>query len=84
MADDAMAGVYAHLVLRIAVMMAPAWLAGSELCGPGSTAAIIAVGSELLTPRKDRHQLALHHAGPERPRASPWRSRRSSATTATS
>ncbi len=28
MADDAMAGVYAHLVLRIAVMMAPAWLAG--------------------------------------------------------
>ena len=27
MADDAMAGVYAHLVLRIAVMMAPAWLA---------------------------------------------------------
>jgi phosphatidylglycerophosphatase A len=27
MADDAMAGVYAHLLLRIAVMMAPAWLA---------------------------------------------------------
>jgi phosphatidylglycerophosphatase A len=27
MADDAMAGVYAHLVLRVAVMMAPAWLA---------------------------------------------------------
>ena len=27
MADDAMAGLYAHLVLRIAVMMAPAWLA---------------------------------------------------------
>lgn len=27
MADDAMAGVYAHLVLRIALMMAPAWLA---------------------------------------------------------
>jgi phosphatidylglycerophosphatase A len=27
MADDAMAGVYAHLVLRFAVMMAPAWLA---------------------------------------------------------
>jgi phosphatidylglycerophosphatase A len=27
MADDAMAGVYAHLVLRIAVMMAPGWLA---------------------------------------------------------
>jgi phosphatidylglycerophosphatase A len=27
MADDAMAGVYAHLVLRILVMMAPAWLA---------------------------------------------------------
>lgn len=27
MADDAMAGVYAHLVLRIAVMTAPAWLA---------------------------------------------------------
>jgi phosphatidylglycerophosphatase A len=26
MADDAMAGVYAHLVLRIAVMLAPAWL----------------------------------------------------------
>ena len=27
MADDAMAGVYAHLALRLAVMMAPAWLA---------------------------------------------------------
>ena len=27
MADDAMAGVYAHLLLRLAVMMAPAWLA---------------------------------------------------------
>ena len=27
MADDAMAGVYAHLVLRLGVMMAPAWLA---------------------------------------------------------
>jgi phosphatidylglycerophosphatase A len=27
MADDAMAGVYAHLMLRILVMMAPAWLA---------------------------------------------------------
>ena len=27
MADDSMAGVYAHLALRIAVMMAPAWLA---------------------------------------------------------
>lgn len=27
MADDAMAGVYAHLVLRGAVMVAPAWLA---------------------------------------------------------
>lgn len=27
MADDAMAGLYAHLVLRIVVMMAPAWLA---------------------------------------------------------
>lgn len=27
MADDAMAGVYAHLVLRGAVMMAPAWFA---------------------------------------------------------
>lgn len=27
MADDAMAGVYAHLALRIAVMIAPAWLA---------------------------------------------------------
>ena len=27
MADDAMAGVYAHLLLRIAVMLAPAWLA---------------------------------------------------------
>lgn len=27
MADDAMAGVYSHLLLRIAVMMAPAWLA---------------------------------------------------------
>jgi phosphatidylglycerophosphatase A len=27
MADDAMAGVYAHLVLRVAVMLAPAWLA---------------------------------------------------------
>lgn len=26
MADDAMAGVYAHLLLRIAAMMAPAWL----------------------------------------------------------
>ena len=26
MADDAMAGVYAHLLLRIAVMLAPAWL----------------------------------------------------------
>ena len=26
MADDAMAGVYAHLVLRIAAMIAPAWL----------------------------------------------------------
>ena len=27
MADDAMAGVYAHLVLRVAVTMGPAWLA---------------------------------------------------------
>ena len=27
MADDAMAGVYAHLVLRIGLMVAPAWLA---------------------------------------------------------
>ena len=26
MADDAMAGVYAHLILRIAAMTAPAWL----------------------------------------------------------
>ena len=26
MADDAMAGVYGHLLLRIGVMMAPAWL----------------------------------------------------------
>ena len=27
MADDAMAGVYAHLVLRLGLMLAPAWLA---------------------------------------------------------
>jgi phosphatidylglycerophosphatase A len=26
MADDAMAGIYGHLLLRLAVMMAPAWL----------------------------------------------------------
>lgn len=26
MADDAMAGIYAHLLLRLSVMMAPAWL----------------------------------------------------------
>jgi phosphatidylglycerophosphatase A len=27
MADDAMAGVYAHLVLRVGVMFGPAWFA---------------------------------------------------------
>lgn len=27
MADDAMAGIYGHLLLRLAVMMGPAWLA---------------------------------------------------------
>jgi phosphatidylglycerophosphatase A len=26
MADDAMAGIYGHLLLRIGVMMAPVWL----------------------------------------------------------
>ena len=45
MADDAVAGLYAHLALR-AVRVDGAGMAD------GLTAAIIAVGSELLTPHK--------------------------------
>ena len=45
MADDAMAGLYAHVALR-AMRVAGAGMAD------GLTAAILAVGSELLTPHK--------------------------------
>ena len=62
MADDAMAGVYGHLLMRVLVALAPAGLAGMSGGARRTirTAAIVAVGSELLgTTRLDTNSLYL-------------------------